>query len=130
MRCTCGYLYENRLPAKQREFASYVVVDDKDYRKFLRSEIKAVNAPTEKAKLAALWKSSTYIGMLRICPKCSKLLFMHPDAKTIEIYAKEATVDDPAGNRVICPKCVKRNMTKITKHNVRRKSPTRTKNKR
>ena len=82
MQCQCGYDFVqeriNMSTGDSEAFDSYAVVNDKYYRMFIRSEIKAVQARDKAKKQAAIARSSTYVGSLFACPQCSRIVLLKP----------------------------------------------------
>ena len=79
MRCKCGYSYSHTKAAGLAEFSSYILVSDKDYPAFLKSETKVLQCPDEIKKLGAIARSTKYVGCVLECPQCSRLLLLKPE---------------------------------------------------
>ena len=93
MQCKCGYCFaQERLKGNSQAFESYAVVNNKNYRLFIRSEIKAVQASDREKRLAAIARSSRHVGSLLECPQCSRILLLKPVKPGVwsrEFYRKE-----------------------------------------
>jgi len=78
-KCKCGYDFlQQQVHGGVTGFESYALIDDKNYRLFLRSEMKVIRADNEAARLRAIGRSSRYVGSVLECPKCSRLLLFKP----------------------------------------------------
>jgi len=80
MRCRCGYSFSRAATRQRKKFESFAVVNDRDYRAFLKLEIKASRARSDDARLRALASSAGYVGNLLECPECSRVLLLKPSA--------------------------------------------------
>ena len=79
MRCKCGYDFARRMIERRRSDQSFAVVNHEDYRTFLKLETKVLQARRgSDARSRAIARSAEYIGCLRLCPKCSRLLLLQP----------------------------------------------------
>ena len=87
MHCKCGYNFSGKTRLK-REFKSFAVIDDENYRKFLKSELRVLQAKDLKAKLQAIYRSSKLVGSLFECPKCSRLMLRKPGKGNAVILQK------------------------------------------
>ena len=85
MHCRCGHKVVH---AKEKNM-SYVVVDNCDYKKFIKSEKKVLEAKNSELKLDAIANSAQYIGNLYICPECDRLIFVPPHGDETLYYRKE-----------------------------------------
>ncbi len=85
MRCKCGYV----LSCVGRGFDSHVVVADRDYPAFLKSERRVLAAKTQAAKLRAIARSSELSGLLLECPQCARLLFLKPGTAELIFLQRE-----------------------------------------
>ncbi|MEK7794936.1 MAG: hypothetical protein AAB353_10415 [Candidatus Hydrogenedentota bacterium] len=72
-----------------RPYKSYAVIADEDYRKFIQSEKRALQAKDERARAKAIAKSAEYIGILYKCPRCKRHVLNRADARTVEFYTRE-----------------------------------------
>lgn len=94
MRCKCGYSFSQKKAAGLDEFPSYILVSDKDYPAFLKSETKVLQCSDEMKKLDAIARSAKYVGCMLECPQCSRLLLLKPETDSAQInpifYKKEA----------------------------------------
>ena len=88
-QCKCGYTFL-ATSIRSRKFASYAVVRDKDYQRFLKAEVRVLQAPAElEAKLRAIGKSSKLVGSLLECPDCARLLLWTPGGGSKAYYSRE-----------------------------------------
>lgn len=91
MHCKCGYFFMD-IEAKLADppaYPSFAVVNDTEYKKFLKHEVKGYQASSDKKKFKALAKAARYVGSLYICPKCARLAWLRPDAEGLEFYTRE-----------------------------------------
>ena len=93
MRCLCGYKFSPRSEGAP-PYESYAIVDNKDYGKFIKLETKITHATDGSAALAAISRSSMYVGSLLECPKCSRLLLLKPvgssSGRDVIFYQRES----------------------------------------
>ena len=88
MECKCGYNYaraalehaKKRGAKRDAPYDSYAVVNDKDYRRFIRLEADFLAAPDRESQWKAFSRSSRYVGSLMVCPRCGMYLFLKPKA--------------------------------------------------
>jgi hypothetical protein len=95
MHCRCGYQFAG-LTAKAKpkpKPKSYAVIRDKDYRKFLKSEVRVLNAQDEPAWMDAIARSSKYVGSALVCPLCNRLLLVPPGGGPSVSYQPESPLD-------------------------------------
>lgn len=89
MKCTCGFDFMTaRLTKGKDAYESYAIVNDKHYRRFLRAELKALQAPDSAAKLDAIARSAKYVGTVMKCPRCSRIQIADPAGKLSGFYSK------------------------------------------
>jgi hypothetical protein len=88
-QCQCGYTFAYATPFGRRKFKSFAVVNDKDYQRFLKSEVKVLAALNAEAKMRAIAKSSQYVGALMECPECKRVLLTLPDQSPRAYYPVE-----------------------------------------
>lgn len=93
MTCKCGYRFaEEALAAlegkRSQEYESYLVVNDRDYRTFLKKEVAARQA-RGLARTKALLRSARYAGQLLECPQCSRYLLIKPKTFELAVLARE-----------------------------------------
>jgi DNA-directed RNA polymerase subunit RPC12/RpoP len=69
----------------------FLVVNDADYPKFLESELEASKYKSDRAKLAALSRSSHYASTMVRCPDCSRYILMRMDEDRTEVLVSEAS---------------------------------------
>lgn len=62
----------------ERQFVSYAVVRDKNYRTFLNSEIQVIKTLNEAKKLSLIGEAAKLVGFLIECPQCLRLLLFRP----------------------------------------------------
>ena len=91
MICRCGHVFQTmRNGQSTREFRdAFCLIPNREYRKFLKWEIKAMEADTEEKRLRALGKSSAMVGNLTECPSCGRILLQLPDSDEIECLVRE-----------------------------------------
>lgn len=90
MRCKCGYCFSSEMVTEdEAKFESYAVISDKDYPVFIESEIKVFQCRDERTELAAIARSSGYVGSLLECPQCSRLLLIKPGIGSAGFYKRE-----------------------------------------
>lgn len=77
--CACGYKFAYATPIGRRKFRSFAIVSDKNYQRFLKSELSVLTALNVEAKMRAIAKSSQYVGSLIECPECERVLLTLPD---------------------------------------------------
>ena len=82
LSCKCGYVFSNMTSIRSRRFRSFAVVNEKDYKRYLRAEIRVLRAASLQAKLRAIARSSELIGSLRECPACGRFLFITPGGRS------------------------------------------------
>jgi hypothetical protein len=87
-RCKCGYVFA-RLANRRRQFASFAVVSDQNYQRFLRAEVRVLRAADGPAQLRAIARSAKYVGSLLECPDCGRLLFASPGGDSEAFYVRE-----------------------------------------
>lgn len=96
MQCLCGYDFAKHTLATPCPFASYAVVADKDYAKFLRLEMEVLAAKSGKQKIRAVGRSAGHVGSLLHCPKWGRYTLVHAEAPGAKItLAEEADEDWP-----------------------------------
>jgi len=78
MECDCGFSFSTASRQKPRPYRSYALIDDRQYRKFLRAEMKAVASKS----LKDIARASAYVGSLCICPDCGRVRVRWPDCET------------------------------------------------
>lgn len=78
MKCPCGYDFALNAVAEKREFRSFAVINDKDYRKVLDSEIKIYATSATAFKLEMIAQATKLVGWLLECPKCKRVLLQIP----------------------------------------------------
>ncbi len=97
MQCNCGFCFSpESLAGAKRGFDSYAVINDRAYRRFIKLELAAM-ASSEVGDmvtyLSLLARASKYVGSIRVCPKCYRLLFVRPGTRqnecVFEIYRRE-----------------------------------------
>ncbi len=90
MLCKCGFCFTPEMLAKtKREFDSFAVINDKAYQRFLKRELEVVatgNGQDPDAHAHAVARASAHVGSIRVCPKCSRLLFLRPGTRAGEFY--------------------------------------------
>ncbi len=84
MLCDCGFSFFNAKTKKPRRHKSYTVIDDKDYRTFIKIEMKAWQGRSKEARLSAVARAAQYVGSLHRCPKCGAYTFLKPNSSTRE----------------------------------------------
>jgi len=84
MKCRCGYNFAQNAVEEKRAFRSFAVIDDRDYKKLLESEIKIKNVNETESRLKAIAESSTLVGWLLECPRCKRVLLQVPGRTAIE----------------------------------------------
>ncbi len=93
MTCKCGYDFAKEMLAVTRGAdpcsKSYAVINDANYRKFLKSELKAYTAESKKKRLKALGKSAQFVGTMHVCPECDRLVLNLPDADETASFIRE-----------------------------------------
>lgn len=75
MKCICGYAYAEAARESRPAFESFALIDDKEYRKFLRAEINAL----ESKQLPDIAKATRLLGSLVVCPECGVIRIAWPD---------------------------------------------------
>lgn len=91
MICKCGYnftrawLEANEVKQKQ-PYVSFMLVNDKSYKKFIKSEMKVLQAKNKDDKLKAIAKSATFTGSMCVCPECSRLTIVMSDGNGMMHY--------------------------------------------
>jgi hypothetical protein len=88
-QCKCGYTFSYATPIDRRNFRSFAIISDKDYQRFLKSEVKVLAALDGETKLRAIAKSSRYVGSLIECPECKRVLLTLPDQSPKAYYPVE-----------------------------------------
>jgi hypothetical protein len=86
MLCRCGFNFSDE---KECGFETYAVVQDEDYRKFLKAEMKAVACKSGDSRLAAIAHASQYVGTAYACPACDRLTLLLPAGRGELRYALE-----------------------------------------
>ena len=84
MRCKCGHVFD-----QNADHESYALVNDKDYPKFLVTEMEVHQCTDEDARKAALARSSQYVGFVLECPKCFRLVVHKAGAKAVGFYKRD-----------------------------------------
>ena len=92
MKCICGYDFNE--PADRRN--SSIVVRDKDYRVFLKKELKIIRCRDGNRRLGLIAQNSVHAGTMHICPHCKRLVLRNPDGEDPVYY-------DPVSNATIQP---------------------------
>src|SRR5438045_1700101 len=88
--CKCGYVFAVEKPSKERSFDSFAVIRDKEYKRFLKSEMAVLESTSKEAKLKAIATSSGYVGSIMECPDCGRFRFTVPGGKSSVItYIRE-----------------------------------------
>jgi hypothetical protein len=87
--CKCGYVFSNMTPIRSRRFRSFAVVNEKDYKRFLRAEIRVLRAAGLQARLRAIARSCKLIGSLRECPACGRFLFITPGERSETFFMRK-----------------------------------------
>jgi hypothetical protein len=88
-RCKCGYLYSGKVAVGSRKFASYAVVSDRSYQRFLKAELGALQAANAGVKLRAIARASKLVGSLLECPDCGRFLLAMPGGSSKTFYLIE-----------------------------------------
>lgn len=79
MKCLCGQGFV--LESKVRNRTSFAVISDAKFGRFIASERKVQEAKTPDESLKAIVRSARFVGSLRTCPACDRLVFAHPGGK-------------------------------------------------
>ena len=87
-QCKCGYTFL-ATSIRSRKFASYAVVRDKDYQRFLKAEVRILQAPDEPTKMRPHAQCSKLVGSLLECPDCARLLLWTPGGGSKAYYSRE-----------------------------------------
>ncbi len=87
-RCPCGYEFAIGGKLRDRPFESFAVIQDRNYKKFLRSEYKALQAESENLKMRQIARSAKLAGALIECPQRLGLIFILPDDSTPRYYSR------------------------------------------
>lgn len=89
MKCRCGFNFAKaRLLNGKHAYESFALVNDKDYRRFLRAEMKVLQAPDNASKSAAIARCAKYVGTVMKCPRCSRIGIADPAGKLSGFYSK------------------------------------------
>ena len=75
MECKCGFSFHS---GRLRDYESYALVRDKDYRKFLRAESETLKCTKSEHTIAAVARSSRYVGTVFACPVCNRIILVLP----------------------------------------------------
>ncbi|MBI1317789.1 MAG: hypothetical protein GC168_02425 [Candidatus Hydrogenedens sp.] len=98
MRCVCGFNFALFL-ADGGELESYAVVSDAKYQKFLKREMKVLEAPEgSKKKYRRLFKSSQLIGSLQRCPECGSYRLLLPEEGGVVHLEAVCNQPEPCGH--------------------------------
>ncbi len=91
MQCMCGHEFVHAVGGRATEEfrSSYALISNRDYRKFLKLEMKALQADTAAKRRAAILKSSKFAGFAMDCPKCGRLVMYRPEGDQVEFYVAD-----------------------------------------
>lgn len=90
MKCKCGFNFvKARLAKGKKAYVSYALVNDKNYQRFLRAEMKVLQAPDKKSKSAAIARSARFVGTVMKCPRCSRIGIVDPAGELGGFYKRE-----------------------------------------
>ena len=76
-QCDCGYEFV-AMSIRTRKYRSFGIIDDRDYQRFIKLEVRVAEASQPAGKLRAISKASKYIGSVLVCPDCGRLLVNMP----------------------------------------------------
>ena len=87
MICKCGYSFaKDRLEGNWDAFRSYLVVDNRDYKQFMKAEVKAWEKGASKdGRLRAIAKAAQYAGNMLECPEYGQIGVSLP--RTNEVWS-------------------------------------------
>lgn len=88
MKCMCGHLFTLERDLRPRP-DNYAVIRDNEYKKVLRIEVKVLNAKDKLARLAAITRAARYVGSMRTCPDCGRLVFLTPGGDEVPFFKQE-----------------------------------------
>lgn len=97
MRCVCGYDFTDDVLRSVRERGakghdSYLLVHDRDFKKFIRHEVKWAASAAAKDKdgaLRSIAKAAKYAGGVHVCPECARLHLWAPGMEKQAVYRPE-----------------------------------------
>lgn len=88
-QCKCGYIFEHSVSVRRQRYKSYAVIDDGDYQRFLKAEVRLLRARGLTAKLRATAQSAKYVGLLLECPNCRRVRMIIPGEETDRSYLRD-----------------------------------------
>jgi len=93
MRCTCGYDFATAALASLRDgserYESYAVIRDNDYEKVVKLDYAALNASDDADRSRRIARSAQLVGTAKVCPDCSRLVFIGPRTGELVRYRRE-----------------------------------------
>ena len=81
--CTCSFDYVKARLAG-REFDSYAVIHDADYRRVINKGIAILSEKDKDKKSRLLANASRWVGNLLHCPECGAWLLLEPEKRGVE----------------------------------------------
>ena len=78
MRCECGHDFAKAIVSGDTPHDSYAVIHDRDYPAFLQAEQAVAQKKDDVSSLAAIGRSSEYVGCMHECPECGRFLLIKP----------------------------------------------------
>ncbi|MCC6489728.1 MAG: hypothetical protein IT364_19720 [Candidatus Hydrogenedentes bacterium] len=105
--CTCGFDYVKARLAG-REFDSYAVIYDADYRRVLKKELAILSEKDKEKKQRRLATASQWVGGLMHCPECGAWLLLEPvnQSEDTEVIILKRTA--PSRSKMCPPDHLKR----------------------
>lgn len=82
MQCSCGYSFFHAALSHarggKRSYESFLVVNDRDFRRFLKLELQAQSCTEEDERQKLIGWAAKYAGSLMQCPECDRWLLITP----------------------------------------------------
>ena len=85
-QCQCGYHFNELVSVRKREYESYTIICDKNYRKFLKADLAILKDTAHSLKPDMAVCSSKYVRAARRCPICKRFLFALARKSNVACY--------------------------------------------
>ena len=93
-QCDCGYEFL-AMSILTRKYRSFGIINDRDYQRFVKFEVRVAEASEPAGKLRAIAKSSKYIGSVLECPDCGRLLVNMPgEDRSVYTLSRESNAGE------------------------------------
>ena len=99
--CACGFDYVKARLAG-REFDSYAVIHDADYRRVIKKEFAILSEKDKEKKQRLLANASRGVGSLLHCPTCGAWLLLEPAKRSEDTEVIMIKRTHPRGRRCAC----------------------------